>query len=97
MGQNGLAINLKHNPSNKEVDTMIKILFFAQLQEEIGASIHYDCSQCTVRDIREYVQQLYPQVTLVAAMAAVNEQYATDEDIVKDGDVVAFLPPVSGG
>ena len=76
---------------------MIKILSFAQLQEEIGSSLQYDCSQCTVQDIREYVEQLYPQVTLVAAMVAVNEQYATDEDIVKDGDVVAFLPPVSGG
>ena len=97
MGQNGLAINLKHNPSNKEVDTMIKILFFAQLQEEIGSSIQYDCSQCTVQDIRAYVERLYPQVTLVGAMSAINEQYATDEDIVKDGDVVAFLPPVSGG
>ena len=76
---------------------MIKILFFAQLQEEIGSSIHYDCSQCTVQDIRAYVERLYPQVTLVGAMSAINEQYATDEDIVKDGDVVAFLPPVSGG
>lgn len=97
MDQNGLAINLKRNLSNKEVDYMIKILFFAQLQEEIGSSIHYDCSQCTIQDIRRYVQQLYPQVTLVAAMAAINEQFANDEDIVKEGDVVAFLPPVSGG
>ena len=97
MDQNGLAINLKRNLSNKEVDAMIKILFFAQLQEEIGSSIHYDCSQCTIQDIRDYVQQLYPQATLVATMSAINEQFATDEDIVKDGDVVAFLPPVSGG
>ena len=97
MDQNGLAINLKRNLSNKEVDAMIKILFFAQLQEEIGSSIHYDCSQCTIQDIRDYVQQLYPQATLVATMSAINEQFATDEDIVKEGDVVAFLPPVSGG
>lgn len=97
MDQNGLAINLKRNLLNRGSERMMKILFFAQLQEEIGSSIHYDCSQCTVQDIREYVQQLYPQVTLIATMSAINEQFATDEDIVKDGDVVAFLPPVSGG
>lgn len=30
-------------------------------------------------------------------MAAVNEEFAGDEDVLNDGDVVAFIPPVSGG
>ena len=76
---------------------MINILFFAQLQEEIGPSLPYDCLQCTVQEIKEYVEELYPQITLATTMVAINEQFAANTDIVKVGDVVAFLPPVSGG
>ena len=76
---------------------MIKILFFAQLQEEIGASITYEGSPGTVQDIKDYVEQLYPHISLTSTMVAVNEQFATSTDIVNAGDEVAFLPPVSGG
>ena len=76
---------------------MIKLLFFAQLQEEIGPSITYELTQGTVHDVKDYVYTLYPQVAHIAAMMAVNEQFATDEEVVRSGDVVAFLPPVSGG
>ncbi len=30
-------------------------------------------------------------------MFAINEEYAVDEDVVKAGDIVALIPPVSGG
>jgi molybdopterin synthase sulfur carrier subunit len=30
-------------------------------------------------------------------MVAVNEEYASDDTALKDQDIVAFLPPVSGG
>ena len=32
-----------------------------------------------------------------STMFAVNEKYASPETVVKDGDRVAFIPPVSGG
>lgn len=76
---------------------MIKILFFAHLREEIGASINYEKAQCTVQEVIQYVEQLYPQASLASTMVAVNEQFASGVDRVKAGDVVAFLPPVSGG
>jgi molybdopterin converting factor subunit 1 len=28
---------------------------------------------------------------------AVNEEYASDDRVVREGDVVAFIPPVAGG
>ncbi len=76
---------------------MIKVLLFAQLQEEMGASIVVDCAQCTVREVKEMIKQQYPTVDLQQVMTAVNEEFAFDDDVVKDGDVIAFLPPVSGG
>src|SRR5439155_13058568 len=34
---------------------------------------------------------------LQAAVAAINQEFAFKGDIVRDGDEVAFFPPVSGG
>ena len=77
---------------------MIKILLFAQLQEDIGQStLVLEANDLTVKQVKEHLQQQYPQVTLQAVMTAVNEEYAFDADIVKEGDTIAFLPPVSGG
>ena len=76
---------------------MITILFFAQLQEEIGPSLQFDCTQCTVQAVKEYVLRGYPHVMLDSAMVAINEQFASADNLVTAGDVVAFLPPVSGG
>ena len=77
---------------------MIKILLFAQLQEDIGQNtLFLEANDWTVKQVKEYLQQQYPQTTLQAVMTAINEDYAFDDDVVKDGDTIAFLPPVSGG
>ena len=76
---------------------MITVLFFAQLQEEIGPSLHFESSRCTVQEVRDHIQNLYPHAPIASAMSAVNEEFALPDDLLEDGDVVAFLPPVSGG
>jgi sulfur-carrier protein len=76
---------------------MIKILLFARLREMVGASITYDCLQCTVQELVNYVEQQHPGISLTETMVAINEEFASNLDTVKSGDVVAFLPPVSGG
>ena len=77
---------------------MIKVLFFAHLQEEVGTdSLEMDNHLLTVKEVKNYVESLHPIVNLQQVMTAVNEEFALDDEIVKDGDVIAFLPPVSGG
>ena len=77
---------------------MIKVLLFAHLQEKVGQErINIEKNHATVKEIRDYMLSTYDVGTLENVMVAVNEEYALDEDIVKDGDVVAFIPPVSGG
>ena len=76
---------------------MIKILFFARLREIVGDFITIDCSQCTVQELIHHVEQLHPGISLMETMVAINEEFASNLDIVKSGDVVAFIPPVSGG
>ena len=77
---------------------MIKVLLFAQLQEDIGQEqVCLEADGWTVKQVKDYLMNQYPEVSLQAVMTAINEEYAFDVDTVKDGDIIAFLPPVSGG
>lgn len=51
----------------------------------------------TVRDAALAVVELYPSVDVRGVMVAVNARYAKTTTALADGDVVALLPPVSGG
>lgn len=77
---------------------MINILLFAHLQEVIGESkLSVDLSDYTVGQIKEWMETQYPQVSLQHVMTAVNEEFATETTVVKEGDTIAFIPPISGG
>jgi len=77
---------------------VINILLFAHLQEAVGAStLSVDLSDVTVASVKEWMEQHYPQLTLQQMMTAINEEFATDTTIVRSGDTIAFIPPISGG
>ncbi|MDD1502144.1 MULTISPECIES: molybdopterin converting factor subunit 1 [unclassified Lysinibacillus] len=77
---------------------MINILLFAHLQEMIGESkLCIDLADHTVGQIKEWMETQYSQVNLQHVMTAVNEEFATDATVVKKGDTIAFIPPISGG
>jgi len=79
----------------------VHILLFATLKDLAGTnrlSLNI-ADRSTVNDVRLALIALHPQIAanVQAAIAAVNQEYAFGEDTVKDGDEVAFFPPVSGG
>lgn len=78
---------------------MIKVLLFAELEEKAGKrEIELSDESLTIKEVREKILADYPQLTnITSAMPAVNEEYAEETKLVKSGDVVAFIPPVSGG
>lgn len=78
---------------------MIKVLLFADLQEKAGKrEVEISVEDITVAEIRDQLLEMYPQLTgITTAMPAVNEDYADGSQVVKSGDTVAFIPPVSGG
>ncbi|MFA1738305.1 molybdopterin converting factor subunit 1 [Lysinibacillus fusiformis] len=77
---------------------MINILLFAHLQEAVGAStLSVELSDVTVVQVKEWMEKHYPQLTLQQMMTAINEEFATDTTIVRSGDTIAFIPPISGG
>lgn len=77
---------------------MVDVLFFAELQEAVGdekLSIHAD--GMTVKELKTGALAKYELVNIDSAMIAVNEEYAHEDTVLTNGDVVAFIPPVSGG
>ncbi|GKU83725.1 MoaD/ThiS family protein [Niallia sp. NCCP-28] len=77
---------------------MNKILFFAALKEVIGEdSLEMDLNGKTVKEAKSILQEEFPALPLAVAMTAINEEFAFDEDVIKKEDIIAFIPPVSGG
>ncbi|HLR71021.1 MAG TPA: molybdopterin converting factor subunit 1 [Pseudogracilibacillus sp.] len=78
---------------------MIEVLFFAQMQEVVGSEkITIEAKDISIKELKDMYLAKYDMDHLFKhAMVAVNEEYSTEETIVSDGDVVAFIPPVSGG
>ncbi|AYA78220.1 molybdopterin converting factor subunit 1 [Bacillus sp. Y1] len=75
---------------------MNKVMFFAHLRDAAGEeSVSLDLTGKTVAEAKVILSERYG-VNLDTVMAAVNEEFAGDEDVLSDGDVVAFIPPVSG-
>jgi sulfur-carrier protein len=79
---------------------MIKVLFFAGIREEMGRSEleMVEKENITVYELKEYFQKKYSLSSFNhPIMTAINEVFVTDDEIIKDQDIIAFIPPVSGG
>lgn len=79
----------------------VRLLYFAVLRDITGKS-EADMSLRDGARAGEVWQSLREQYVQLAdyrkpPMIAVNEIYATAETILRDGDELAFIPPVAGG
>ncbi len=78
----------------------MKVLAFGIARDILGDSqITVSSSDLkTVVDLRSYLDRTYPQFSALNSLAiAVNEEYAEGNVELNDDDVVALIPPVSGG
>ncbi|HHB12562.1 MAG TPA: molybdopterin converting factor subunit 1 [Chromatiales bacterium] len=76
---------------------MITVKYFASLREQIGRAqdrIHAD-GAATVREA--WIQATGEDELPEHLLMAVNLEYAGPDAPVRDGDEVAFFPPVTGG
>ncbi|WP_210364352.1 molybdopterin converting factor subunit 1 [Bacillus sp. REN3] len=77
---------------------MNNILFFANLRDEAGhESVEIEAAGKTVAELKKIVADQYGLQKLDTAMTAINEEFASNEEVIKEGDTIAFIPPVSGG
>ncbi len=77
---------------------MIQIHYFAHLREQTGiANEELALAGETVTHLKQVIAKKYPLITLSSVMVAVNEDFVHEETRLVSGDVVALIPPVSGG
>ncbi len=88
--------------ANQENLTLIKVLFFAQTRELVGVeSLEIETAFPTAEALREHLSQQGKKWQLALEkgklLVAINQTLSPLEDPIKDGDEVAFFPPVTGG
>lgn len=87
--------------TNEEKNVKVKVLFFARARDLAGASeklLFMEEGSTTLDCIKKLLVELPSLKEIYDCMAvALNEMYATDSTVVKDGDELALIPPISGG
>lgn len=76
----------------------IKVKYFASMRERMGCAeqeIEASESLLTVEGL--WGGYLSDQMLPVNTLVAVNMEYCDLDTVIKDGDEVAFFPPVTGG
>jgi molybdopterin converting factor subunit 1 len=79
----------------------IKIFLFASLRDYVGAkTIELELAAgTTIADLKELLVRTYPKLSPArnSMLAAINREYAADEQLIPLHAEIAFFPPVSGG
>ena len=79
---------------------MVQILLFASLAQQAGTQkLSLDLeTPITVEKVRDHLQNQLGELNGIEnALVAVNEEYVDLTVEIKNGDTIAFIPPVSGG
>jgi molybdopterin synthase sulfur carrier subunit len=81
---------------------MIKVLFFAQIREVLQCdSLEIQSAPTNLEELRNQLaskSELWAEtIKGNSALAAVNQTISDNQVALKDGDEVAFFPPVTGG
>ena len=89
-------IRLKMKTSMK-----VKAIFFASCRDIVGSrELELDFAEgFSVGDLKRDLVAQYPRLAAIYKVLsiAVNAEYVDDDVLLKPGDEVAFIPPVSGG
>lgn len=63
-----------------------------------GASIQLELPDKAVAGLKQELERQYPRLKQIASyLVAVNNEYATDDQLLTERDEIAIIPPVSGG
>lgn len=76
----------------------VNVRYFASVRDRMGKAeeaVNIDQANITVNDLWHHISggEQLPSTTLIA----VNMEYTDSAQLLKNGDEVAFFPPVTGG
>jgi molybdopterin converting factor small subunit len=77
----------------------VKVLLFAGAREALGrAEFELEVSEgAAIRDLAALPEFGALKPILPSSRFALNEEFSSEDAALSDGDVVAVIPPVSGG
>ena len=77
----------------------VQVKFFAIFREftKVKSESKEIADGTTVEHLWKEYTAMYPRIANLRAAYAVNQQLAKSDQVLRDGDEIAFLPPVSGG
>jgi molybdopterin synthase sulfur carrier subunit len=79
---------------------VVKLLAFGIVRDVVGGSTTgvEVPNACSVGVLKELLTNSYPALSSLSSFTiAVNGEYALTDTVIKSGDEVAIIPPVSGG
>ena len=78
----------------------VDILLYGIARDIIGGSKHEIelSNEATVGEAMKKLKSTFPDFQkLTSLVIAINDEYATDSDVINSGDTLILIPPVSGG
>lgn len=80
----------------------ITLLYFAAVRDLVGKDeekVTLPSEVATVGDLAQFLPTHHPALggRLASVRFARNETFATTDEPIADGDIVALIPPVAGG
>lgn len=78
----------------------VDILLYGIARDIIGESKHEIelSNEATVGEAMKQLKSSFPDFQkLTSLLIAINDEYATDSDVINSGDTLVLIPPVSGG
>lgn len=79
----------------------MRIRFFGRLADALGGEVELPVAgSCTLAELRDRLASDYPQAARALdsrTRACIADRFVTDDHVVRPGESVEFIPPVSGG
>ncbi len=78
----------------------VQVMAFGIARDILGGNTYTIevAEKTSVFQLKEALQQSFPDFVKLASLAiAVNEEYASDDQLINANDEVVIIPPVAGG